>query len=83
MARGRLRRALDFTNFLGWFVTALLACRVGGASGRPNFWASFVGAAILLFFGANALARSPPLVALLGLGLCAARVYVSRSSRPT
>jgi len=72
---------IPFTNFAGWFVTALLACRVLNAQGRPSFWANFLGAAILLFFAANALARSLPFVALTGFALCAAGVYVSARSR--
>jgi putative membrane protein len=67
---------IPFTNFAGWFFTALLACRVLVAHARTNFCAGFVGTAILLFFAANALAHSLPLVATLGLALCAARVAV-------
>ena len=71
---------IPFTNFAGWFVTALIACRVLTARPRPNFWANFVGTAILLFFAANALAHSLPFVALVGFALCAAGVYVSARS---
>ena len=80
-ARGGSYYGIPFTNFVGWFLTALLACRVAGASSRTNFWAGFVGAAIILFFAANALAHSLPLVALVGFALCAAHVYLSRSFR--
>lgn len=69
---------IPFTNFAGWFVTALLACGVMTGHARTNFWACFVGTAILLFFAAHALAHSLPLVALLGLALCAAAVYISK-----
>lgn len=67
---------IPFTNFVGWFFTALLACRVTVMHARPSFWAGFVGTAILLFFAANALAHSLPLVALIGFALCAARIAV-------
>lgn len=72
---------IPFTNFAGWFVTALIACRVLVAHVRPDFWPSFVGAAILLFFAANATAHALPFVALIGFALCAAGVYVSTRSR--
>ena len=71
---GGIYYGIPFTNFVGWFVTALLACRVLGARGRPNFWAAFVGTAIVLFFALNALALSLVPVALLGFALCAARL---------
>lgn len=57
-------------NFVGWLLTALVACRVMGA--RENRWASIVGAAIMLFFALLALAHSLTFVALVGLALCAA-----------
>jgi uncharacterized membrane protein len=82
-ARGGAYYGIPFTNFAGWFVTALLACGVMTKHARPNFWARFVGTATLLFFAANALAHSLPLVALLGLALCAAGIYISRNFRPT
>jgi uncharacterized membrane protein len=55
-------------NFAGWFLTALVACRVRGA--RVNSWAGFVGGAIMLFFALLALAHSLPYVALVGFVLC-------------
>jgi putative membrane protein len=70
---------VPLSNFAGWFLTALLACRIMGARPRENFWAGFVGAAIVLFFSLLALAHSLPYVALVGLALClatAARVAV-------
>lgn len=73
-AHGGVYYGIPFTNFVGWFVTALLACRILGARGRTNFWAAFVGTAIVLFFALNALANSLLPVALIGLGLCAARI---------
>lgn len=67
---------IPFTNFVGWFVTGLLACRLTGARRQPRFWAGFVGTAILLFFASIALANSLLPVALIGLGLCALRLAV-------
>ena len=66
------------SNFAGWFLTALLACRVALARAETNFWSGFVGASILLFFALVALANSLPLVALIGLGLCLARLLLAR-----
>jgi uncharacterized membrane protein len=63
---------IPFVNFVGWFVTALAACRVAGA--RENFRAGFVGAAIVLFFALLALAHALPYVALVGFALCLARL---------
>jgi lycopene beta-cyclase len=63
---------IPFVNFVGWFLTALVACHV--ARGRGNFWAGFVGAAIMLFFALLALAYSLPYVALIGFALCLARL---------
>lgn len=60
------------SNFAGWFFTALVACRVLLARRGANPQATFVGAAILLFFALVALANSFNFVALLGLGLCLA-----------
>lgn len=65
---------IPFTNFVGWFVTAFVACRVAAPRLRPNAWAGFVGVAILLFFALIALAHGLLPVALLGFGLCAARL---------
>lgn len=76
-AQGGLYYGIPFTNFVGWFFTALLACRVLGTRGRTNFCAAFVGTAIVLFFALNALANSLLPVALVGLGLCAARLALS------
>ncbi|MET0623307.1 MAG: carotenoid biosynthesis protein [Pyrinomonadaceae bacterium] len=73
-AQGGAYYGIPFSNFAGWFVTALVACPVLGARGRPNFWAAFVGVAVVLFFSLNALAVSLVPVALVGLGLCAARL---------
>lgn len=74
---------IPFTNFAGWFVTALLACGMMTKHARPNFWAGFVGAAILLFFAAHALAHSLPVVALIGLALCAVRIALPSRSTQT
>lgn len=60
------------SNFAGWFFTALVACRLLLARRGANPSATFVGAAILLFFALVALANSLHFVALLGLGLCLA-----------
>lgn len=73
-SRGGAYYGIPFSNFAGWFVTALVACSVLGARGRPNFWAAIVGAAIVLFFASGALANSLFTVALVGLALCAARL---------
>ena len=69
---------IPFTNFVGWFVTGLVACRVVGPDRRPNFWAGFVGTAILLFFALVALAKALLPVALIGFGLSAAGLLVLR-----
>ena len=71
---------IPLVNFAGWFLTALVACRVMGARPRENFWAAFVGAAILLFFALLALAHSLPYVALVGFALCLARLLLTRLS---
>jgi putative membrane protein len=70
-ARGGSYYGIPFTNFVGWFVTGLLACRLLGTRRQPSFWAGFVGTAILLFFASIALANFLTPVALLGFGLCA------------
>ncbi|HEX6183429.1 MAG TPA: carotenoid biosynthesis protein [Pyrinomonadaceae bacterium] len=83
-ADGGVYYGIPFTNFVGWFVTALLACRVLGARGRVNRWAAIVGTAIVLFFALNALAHTLLPVALVGFGLCAARLallHISRARR--
>ncbi len=72
---------IPFTNFIGWFVTGLLACRLLGTSRQPNFWAGFVGTAIIFFFALIALANSLFPVALIGFGLCAAQISVLRRSQ--
>ncbi len=65
---------IPFANFVGWFLTALLACRMTVTRRQSNFWAGFVGTAILLFFVSIALAHSLLIVALIGFGLCALRL---------
>lgn len=67
---------IPLSNFVGWFLTALLACRVLGA--RRNTAAAFVGAAIILFFALVALAHSLPYLALTGAVLCLARLLLAR-----
>lgn len=69
---------IPLVNFAGWFLTALVACRITGA--RPNPWAAFVGAAIMLFFALLALAHTLPYVALVGFALCLARLLLTRLS---
>ncbi|MFL6257572.1 MAG: carotenoid biosynthesis protein, partial [Pyrinomonadaceae bacterium] len=61
---------VPLSNFAGWFLTALLACRIMGARPRESFWAGLVGVAIILFFALLALAHSLPYVALVGFALC-------------
>lgn len=73
---------IPFLNFVGWFLTGLLACRLMGSRPHPNFWAGFVGTAILLFFSSIALAHSLLPVALIGFALSAAGIYLARRSRP-
>ena len=84
-AHGGAFYGVPFTNFVGWFVTALLASRILGARGHRNFWAAFVGTAIVLFFTLNALSNSLLPVALVGFALCAARLtHAARSlTQPT
>ncbi|HEY9403354.1 MAG TPA: carotenoid biosynthesis protein [Pyrinomonadaceae bacterium] len=65
---------IPFTNFIGWFLTALVACRMTVTRRPSNFWAGFVGTAIILFFTSIALAHTHLVVALLGFGLCALRL---------
>jgi putative membrane protein len=67
---------VPLVNFAGWFLTALVACRVTGA--RANSWAGLVGAAIMLFFALLALAHSLPGVALVGFALCLTRLFRPR-----
>jgi bisanhydrobacterioruberin hydratase len=69
---------VPLVNFAGWFLTALVACRITGA--RANSWAGLVGAAIMLFFALLALAHSLPYVALVGFALCLARLLMTRLS---
>jgi putative membrane protein len=71
---------IPLVNFAGWFVTALVACHVMRTRPRENFWAGFVGASIMLFFGLLALAHSLPYVALIGFALCLARPLTARLS---
>ncbi len=59
-----------------------LACRTTGPSRQPNFWAGFVGTAILIFFALIALAYSLFPVALIGFGLCAVRLLSLRRFQP-
>jgi putative membrane protein len=63
---------VPLVNFAGWFLTALVACRVARA--RENFRAGLVGTAIVLFFALLALAHALPYVALVGFALCLARL---------
>ncbi|HEX7177687.1 MAG TPA: carotenoid biosynthesis protein [Pyrinomonadaceae bacterium] len=77
-AREGIYYGIPFTNFVGWFVTSLFACRIIAPRQRPNFWAGFVGTAILLFFALIALAHSLLPVALIGFALCAARIFLLR-----
>jgi putative membrane protein len=69
---------VPLVNFAGWFLTALVACRIMGARPRENFWAGLVGTSIILFFALLALAHSLPYVALVGFALCLARLSISR-----
>ncbi|MBC7931124.1 MAG: carotenoid biosynthesis protein [Rubrivivax sp.] len=69
------------TNFVGWFVTGLLACRLFGRRLGPNFWAGCVGASIVLFFALIALANSLHVPALIGLLLCAVQLSVTALTR--
>ena len=69
---------IPFTNFVGWFVTSLLACRMLGPGREPNFWACFAGTAVILFFAIIALGNSFFTVALIGFGLCAIRFSAPR-----
>lgn len=70
---------VPFVNFAGWFLTALVACRVAGAG--ENRWAGLVGSAIILFFALLALAHSLPYVALVGFALCVARLILGAATR--
>lgn len=72
---------IPFANFVGWFLTALFACRLLGPRTRPNPWAVFVGAGILLFFASIALAHSIFPVALLGIALSAAGILLAAKPR--
>lgn len=67
---------VPLVNFAGWFLTALVACRLNGT--RENSWAGLVGAAIMLFFALLALAHSLTFVALVGFALCLARLLTAR-----
>ena len=79
-AHGGVYYGVPFTNFVGWFVTALVAAGILGVRCRKKFWAAFVGTAIVLFFSLNALAHSLIPVALIGFGLCAARLILAARS---
>lgn len=81
-AREGVYYGIPLTNFAGWFVTGLLACGVAGPRRQSNFWAAFVGVAILLFFASIALANSLLPVALIGFGLCVLRMSVLIRLRP-
>lgn len=72
---------IPFTNFVGWFVTALFVCRLFGAHRQRNLWAGIVGTLIILFFALIALAHTLLPVALIGFGLCAARLLLLGRSR--
>jgi putative membrane protein len=81
-ARGGAYYGIPFSNFVGWFATALAACAILGARGRPNSRAAFVGVCVVLFFSLHALAASLIPVALVGFALCAARLApLSRSHK--
>jgi putative membrane protein len=80
-AEGGSYYGVPLNNFAGWFLTALVACRILCGRERENFWAGLVGAAILLFFALLALAHSLPSVALVGFALCLARLLISRHRR--
>ncbi|MGB7921643.1 MAG: carotenoid biosynthesis protein, partial [Pyrinomonadaceae bacterium] len=67
---------IPFTNFVGWFVTGLIACRIARPRSQPNVWAGFVGTMILLFFASIALLNSLIPLALIGFGLCALRLLI-------
>ena len=69
---------IPFSNFAGWLATALVACRVAGPRRARNFWAGFVGTAVLLFFALIALAYHLLLVGLVGLALYAAALLLLR-----
>jgi putative membrane protein len=69
------------SNFGGWFITALAASGVFGRWLKGNFWASLVGAAIVVFFSLNALANALFPVALTGLLLCAAQLTLALLTR--
>jgi uncharacterized membrane protein len=71
---------VPFLNFAGWFLTALVACRVAGRHPHENSRAAFIGVAIMLFFALLALAYSLPYVALTGFALCLARLFLKRLS---
>jgi bisanhydrobacterioruberin hydratase len=67
---------IPLTNFAGWFVTALAGCLILGPRQQPNFWAGFMGTAVLLFFALIALAADSRAVALIGFALLAARLLL-------
>ncbi|HEX8557545.1 MAG TPA: carotenoid biosynthesis protein [Pyrinomonadaceae bacterium] len=71
---------VPFSNFVGWFVTAFAACRILAPRQRANPWAGFVGGAVLLFFALTALAHTLLPVALLGFGLCGARLLAAATA---
>jgi putative membrane protein len=71
---------VPLVNFAGWFLTALVACRVADA--RENSRAGLVGASIVLFFALLALAHTLPSVALVGFALCLARLLPVLLTRP-
>ncbi len=72
---------IPFVNFVGWFLTALVGCRLLTPPPRTNLWAVFVGVAILLFFAAVALAHALLPVALVGLALAAIALFVATRFR--
>ncbi|HEY0079646.1 MAG TPA: carotenoid biosynthesis protein [Pyrinomonadaceae bacterium] len=66
------------TNFLGWFLTSLVALAVVSGQWRANPFQRLVGLSIILFFLAAALAQSFFLAAAVGLCLCLLHALVRR-----
>lgn len=67
---------IPITNFIGWFVTGLLAFLLFRHRCAVNFWARRVGLSIILFFTLLACAHGLRMAALIGGGLCALHVAV-------
>jgi len=72
--RGGAYYGIPLTNFVGWFVTALITCALAAPRQPRNLWAGFVGTAVLLFFALVALSDGSLLVALIGFALCGFRL---------